>query len=69
MAVLITLLDNFPYGFLLFPGEVDDTSTLGVSMVLLSAAMAQMVFAVQSSLPVGPLVMDLKFFIGCNFVI
>ena len=40
-------------GFLLFPGELPGTSGFGISMVLLSAAMAQIVFALQSDLPVG----------------
>lgn len=53
VAVLITILDNFPYGFLLFPGELPGTSGFGISMVLLSAAMAQIVFALLSDLPVG----------------
>ena len=49
VAVLITVLDNFPYGFLLFPGA----EGLGIAVVLLSAAVAQLVFAVYSDLPVG----------------
>lgn len=52
VAVLITILDNFPYGFLLFPEGRGDPG-VGISMVLLSAALAQVVFAMQSDLPVG----------------
>ena len=44
---------QIPPGFLLFPGELPGTSGFGISMVLLSAAMAQIVFALQSDLPVG----------------
>jgi len=52
VAVLITLLDNFPYGFLLFPMQAS-LHGLGISMVLLSAAVAQLVFAISSDLPMG----------------
>ena len=52
IAVLITVLDNFPYGFLVFP-MAHDLHGLGVSMVLLSAAIAQAVFSCCSSLPEG----------------
>ena len=50
--MLITILDNFPYGFLLFP-QSEGAEGLGISIVLLSAAIAQVVFAVYSDLPVG----------------
>lgn len=48
VAVLILVLDNFPYGFLLFPHP-----GLGISLVLLSAASAQLCFAAISDLPYG----------------
>ena len=52
IAVLITVLDNFPYGFLVFP-MAHELHGLGVSMVLLSAAIAQAVFSCCSNLPEG----------------
>eukprot|EP00439_Symbiodinium_sp_Y106_P071917 s552_g13.t1 len=52
IAVLITVLDNFPYGFLVFP-MAHELHGVGVSMVLLSAAVAQAVFSCSSNLPEG----------------
>ncbi|CAJ1364345.1 unnamed protein product [Effrenium voratum] len=52
VAVVITILDNFPYGFLLFP-MAKELQGMGISMVLLSAALAQAVFSVSSDLPAG----------------
>ncbi|CAE8646630.1 unnamed protein product, partial [Polarella glacialis] len=52
VAVLVTLLDNFPYGFLLFPMAAE-LHCVGISMVLMSAASAQFVFGVGSQLPEG----------------
>ena len=52
IAVLITVLDNFPYGFLVFP-MAHELHGVGISMVLLSAAVAQAVFSCSSNLPEG----------------
>lgn len=40
LATLITVMDNVPYGLLIFPSQYD-LGALGVKMVLFSAAVAQ----------------------------
>ena len=49
IAALIGVLDNAPYGYLLFPSELAHLApTVGVAMVLTSAAVSQLAFAFSS---------------------
>ena len=49
IAALIGVLDNAPYGYLLFPPELAHLApTIGVAMVLTSAAVSQLAFAFSS---------------------
>ena len=49
IAALIGVLDNAPYGYLLFPSELAQLApTVGVAMVLTSAAVSQLAFAFSS---------------------